>query len=83
MRTDIDVSKRMREMLTQDKLCVQEGFVAAMKGDVTRLFDAYFVLASPVQISIDQVAGGAYEVSARFTASDIRRFDTTLDVKRY
>ena len=74
----------MREMLTQDKLCIREGFVTAMKGDLNRLLDGYFALSSPISVAIDREQdGAAYTVNISFAASDIRQFDTTLDVKRF
>lgn len=83
MRADREISRRVREMLTQDKVEIGDGFISAMKGDLGKLLDAYFVLASPVDVCIERGDGAELEVSVTFSASDIRRFDTTMDIKRY
>ncbi len=84
MRTDREISRRMREMLTQDKTVIKDGFISAMKGDLGKLLDAYFALSSPICVSIEQGESGTdFDVAITFAASDIRRFDTTMDVKRY
>ncbi len=84
MRADREISKRMREMLTQDKIVIKDGFISAMKGDLGKVLDAYFALASPIGVSIERDENGdIFDVAITFTASDIRRFDTTMDIKRY
>ncbi len=84
MRADREISKRMREMLTQDKIEIKDGFISAMKGDLGKVLDAYFALASPIGVSIERGENGEiFDVAITFVASDIRRFDTTMDIKRY
>ena len=84
MRADREISKRMREMLTQDKTVIKDGFISAMKGDLGKLLDSYFALSSPVGVSIERGENDAgFNVAITFAASDIRRFDTTMDLKRY
>ena len=84
MRADREISKRMREMLTQDKIVIKDGFISAMKGDLGKVLDAYFALASPIGVSIERGENGEiFDVAITFAASDIRRFDTTMDIKRY
>ncbi len=84
MRSDRDISSRMREMLVQDKIFIREGFLTAMKSDLGKLLDGYFELASPIGVAIDRECdGAAYTVRVTFAASNLRSFDTTLDIKRF
>ncbi len=78
---DRDISLRMREMLTRDKVNVREGFLASLKGDLARVAASYFFSPTPIGVSVDRQADGSYAVNVSFAASDIRRFDTTLDIK--
>ena len=84
MKQDRDISKRMRDMLTRDSIPIREGFVTAMKSDLEKLLPAYFELSSPISVCIDRAQDGdGYSVCVTFSASDINRFDTTLDIKRF
>lgn len=80
MKINRDVSNRMREMLSQDKIVISEGFVAAMKGDLGKLLDGYFKLSSPIAISIERGEDDSLVVRISFCASDARRFETTMDI---
>lgn len=83
MRADREIAQRMRDMLTFDKVNVKEGFLAALNGDLTKLFADYFVPSGEVCVEIAQRQNGAYEVTVTLEASRIKQFDTTKDVKRY
>ena len=83
MREARDIAKRMREMLTMDKVGIKEGFSTALTNDLNRLLGDYFELISPVNVDIVQGDGGAYKIQIDSLASRIKQFDTTLDIKRY
>lgn len=82
MKSNKDISLRMREMLTRDDVPIRDGFVAAMKSDLEKLLSAYFEPASSVSVAIDRDREGGYAVTVSFSASAIKRFDTTMDIKR-
>ncbi len=82
MRADRDISRRMREMLTQDKVGVRDGFYAALRGDLGHLLASYFEISSPIRAEISQQTDGGFCVNISFSASEIRQFDTTLDIRR-
>ena len=46
MREARDIAKRMREMLTMDKVGIKEGFSTALTNDLNRLLGDYFELIS-------------------------------------
>lgn len=83
MRADRDISKRMREILTSDKVNIKQGFRLAMHKDIKKLMSDYFDLDGDISISIEQRGDGKYAVHMDFNADRIRQFDTTFDVKRY
>ena len=83
MREARDIAKRMREMLTMDKVGIKEGFSTALTNDLNRLLGDYFELISPVNVDIVQGDGGSYKIQIDSLASRIKQFDTTLDIKRY
>ena len=83
MREARDIARRMREMLTMDKVGIKEGFSTALTNDVSRLLGDYFELISPVNVDVVQGEGGAYKIQIDASASRIKQFDTTLDIKRY
>lgn len=83
MRRSLEISRRMRDMLTHDNVNLKEGFAAAMRGDLKKLADNYFVDTSPVDVCVDKLPEGNFRVNITFEASDVRRFDTTYDVNRY
>ena len=83
MRIDRDISARMRDILTRDKVDIKEGFSTAMTKDLQKTLGDYFELSSPVRAEVSQQSDGSYLVSVTCSAARIRRFDTTYDVKRY
>ena len=42
MRQDRNISVRLREMLTHDKINIREGFSTALNNDLNRLLGDYF-----------------------------------------
>lgn len=83
MRATRDISKRMRDILTHDKVGIKDGFASAMTKDVQKVLGDYFELDSPVRVEVVQGADGRYAVTVSCTAYCIKQFDTTYDVKRY
>lgn len=83
MRIDRDISMRMRDMLTHDKVDIRAGFSAAMTKDLQKVLGDYFELSAPVHVEVCQQNDGKYSVSVNCVASRIRQFDTTYDIKRY
>lgn len=83
MRADRQIAKRMREMLTHDKVGVKDGFYSLLKGDINRLLGDYFDLIGEAKVDIEQGEGGNYVVSISVDAGRIKQFDTTADLKRF
>lgn len=83
MREARDIARRMREMLTMDKVGIKEGFSTALTNDLNRLLGDYFELVAPVNVDVVQEDGGAYKIQIDALAGRIKQFDTTLDIKRY
>ena len=67
MKRSRDIAKRMREMLTQDKVGIKEGFSVALTGDLNRLLGDYFELTAPLDLAIAQSEDGEYlvQISAK------------------
>ncbi len=82
MRVERQVSYRLREMLTQDKVGIKDGFRSLLTRDIERVLKDYFVLKGALNISIKQDENGDYAIEIRQKASGIKQFDTTLDLKR-
>lgn len=83
MRASGEMAKRMRDMLTQDKVGIKDGFAAAMENDVNDVLGDYFDLKDRAKIKIGQNENGEYTICIEAVAIRIKHFDTTLDVKRY
>ncbi len=82
MRADRQIAKRMREMLTHDKVGVKDGFYSLLKGDVNRLLKDYFDLQGEARVEIEQGDSGSYVVCISADATRIKQFETTADLKR-
>lgn len=83
MRADRQIAKRMREMLTQDKVGVKDGFATLLANDVNRLLKDYFDLKEDVKVNISQMENGMYGIEIEGIAARIKQFDTTADLKRF
>lgn len=83
MRQDRNISQRLREMLTHDKINIKEGFSTALNNDLNRLFCDYFDLNEPISVDITLKENGDYNVCVTAVASRIKQFETTLDIKRF
>lgn len=82
MKISTSVADRMRDMLIRDKVGFTDGFAAAMKGDITHALQDYFDIDGEVRISVKQENDGRYSVSVNASATRIKQFATTLDIKR-
>ncbi len=83
MRADREISNRMRQMLTRDKIGVKEGFATALSNDCDHLLNDYFDLDGRAVVKIEQTEDGEYFFSVTGRAKRIKHFDTTADIKRY
>lgn len=83
MRASRDIANRMRDMLTQDKVGIKDGFAISLKNDLQSLLSNYFQLEEKVYINITQQDDGQYAISIRTTASRIKQFESTLDARRF
>ncbi len=82
MRVSRDIANRMRDMLTHDKIGVKDGFCTALENDIGGLLSNYFQLADKVHIHIFQQDNGTYGIKIDTTASRIKQFESTLEIKR-
>ncbi len=83
MKAERDIAKRMREMLTQDKLGIKEGFSSALMNDVNKLLGDYFELDAPVEVEVELKENGKYALNITAVADRVKQFETTFDIKRY
>jgi len=83
LKAERDIAKRMREMLTQDKLGIKEGFSSALMNDLNKLLNDYFELDAPVEVEVELKENGKYAVNISAVADRVKQFETTFDIKRY
>lgn len=83
MRADRQIAKRMREMLTQDKVGVKDGFATLLANDINRILKDYFDLKDDAAVNISQKENGLYGIEIDAVATRIKQFDTTADLKRF
>lgn len=83
MRASRDIANRMRDMLTQDKVGIKEGFSTALENDIEGMLSNYFQLENQPKIHIVQQDDGLYGISIDATASRIKQFESTMEMKRY
>jgi hypothetical protein len=81
MRFSTQVAERMKTMLVRDKMGVSDGFLQVFKGELTRLVGDYFKIDRPIDVKIDLLDNGKYEVEMDFSASATKGFSTTRDMK--
>lgn len=83
MRESTVIAKRMRDMLTHDKIGIKEGFSTALENDIEGMLSNYFQLENQPKIHIVQQDDGMYGISIDATASRIKQFESTLDARRF
>lgn len=83
MKPNKEMAKRLRSILTRDKIGIKEGFSTALNNDLNRLLKDYFDITENCELKIEQAENGEYSLSFYATASHIKQFDTTADIKRF
>lgn len=82
MRVSSQIADRMKTMLVRDKLGVSDGFLQVFKGEINKIVNDYFVVDRPIEVQIELLDNGKYEVKMDFSASATKGFSTTRDMKR-
>jgi septum formation topological specificity factor MinE len=77
-----EMKKRLGDMLTRDKVGVNEGFMTALDNDVNKLLNDYFELDKKCGIKVSQGENGKYILTLSASASRIKSFLSTADIKR-
>ncbi len=83
MRASKEMTTRLREILTRDKVGMKDGFRAILNKDANALFSEYFEMADEGDVKVEQNEDGLYTVSFIFSAVRIKSFESTADIKRY
>lgn len=83
MRRDREIAKRLKDMITHDKVNVKEGFSTAFASDINRVLNDYFDLKDNAIIDVELGDGGEYTVTVTAEACRIKQFETTMDIKRF
>lgn len=78
MKMSSQMSARIRDMLTKDKLGLNDGFLAAFKGDITHLVKDYFDIEGQICVDVVETEDGKYKLSILATAGKINAFETTM-----
>ena len=58
MKASKQIASRMRDMLTQDKVGVKQGFSTALENDVNNVLRDYFALDGRAKIKVEQSEKG-------------------------
>lgn len=83
MKASKQIASRMRDMLTQDKVGVKQGFSTALENDVNNMLRDYFALDGRAKIKVEQSEKGEYKIAIEAVATRVKQFQTTLDMPRY
>ena len=78
MKINHIVEARLRDMLTNDKLGLSDGFLTAFKGEISSVFRDYFEGADKPQVDVKENENGKIEIVVSVSASKIKSFGTTL-----
>ncbi|MBR4800781.1 MAG: hypothetical protein IK048_03850 [Clostridia bacterium] len=81
MRFKDKVSARIRDMLTNDKLGLSDGFMTAFQADVTHLVKDYFDVSGQIDVKIFENEDGKYGIKISALADKINTFETTFKKK--
>lgn len=82
MKPSREVYDRMKTMLVKDKLGVGDGFQSIFKTDLERLCGDFFNLDGKINLNIELLDDGKYQVNVSFQATETKGFCSTLDTKR-
>ncbi len=77
MRKDRQISSRLKEMLSHDKLSYQQGFYTAFCADISHVLYDYFEIEGKPNVKIELQDDGSFEVSICAKAVRIKQFETT------
>lgn len=83
MKASREIATRMRQMLTQDKVGIKQGFSTALENDVNNVLRDYFALDGRAKIKVEQSEKGEYKIAIEAVATRIKQFETTLDMPRF
>lgn len=83
MKASREIATRMRQMLTQDKVGIKQGFSTALENDVNNVLRDYFALDGRAKIKVEQNEKGEYKIAIEAVATRIKQFETTLDMPRF
>lgn len=83
MKASREIATRMRQMLTQDKVGIKQGFSTALENDVNNVLRDYFALDGRAKIKVEQSEKGEYRIAIEAVATRIKQFETTLDMPRF
>lgn len=83
MKASREIATRMRQMLTQDKVGIKQGFSTALENDVNNVLRDYFALDGRAKIKVEQSEKGEYKIAIEAVAMRIKQFETTLDMPRF
>ena len=83
MKAPREIATRMRQMLTQDKVGIKQGFSTALENDVNNVLRDYFALDGRAKIKVEQSEKGEYKIAIEAVATRIKQFETTLDMPRF
>ena len=78
MRIDAQVTERLRDMLTKDKLGLSDGFLTSFKADFWGLVCDYFEVEGKPSVLVKEREDGKIELTISATATKLKTFDTTM-----
>ncbi len=73
------ISARLGDMLLHDKTNLKAGFVGLLRVDATRLMNDYFFVSGDVDVKIECLNNGRFEIKILAEADRIKKFDSTID----
>lgn len=79
MKLHKEISARVREMLKNDNMNLQQGFLSAFSQDVNHLLQDYFEGCADAKIDIQLLESGSYKVSIETACKRIKTFCTTTE----
>ena len=65
------MERRLKKVLMQDKINAYEGLTRALESDLRLLLGCYMTLCGDVNINIDIVDGGEYQINISAKADNI------------
>lgn len=71
MNESRQIAKRLKKVLLQDKIYAYEGLSKALEGDIRMLLGYYMTLVGDVNINIDILDSGEYQINISATANNI------------